>query len=87
MPVSEIRVQGLLDASWSDRLSGMAISRIETEDNAPVMMLVGYLTDQAALAGVLNVLYDLHLPLLLVKCLDSLENFKPKWSVSNSKKG
>ena len=47
-----IRVQGLPDASWSDRLGGIAIRRIEAEDNAPVTMLVGYLTDQAALSGV-----------------------------------
>ena len=65
-----IRVQGLLDASWSDRLSGMAISRIKTDYKAPVTMLVGHLTDQAALAGVLNALYNLHLPLLSVENLD-----------------
>ena len=65
-----IRVQGLLDASWSDRLSGMAISRIKTKKNAPVTMLVGHLADQDALAGVLNALYNLHLPLLSVENLD-----------------
>jgi len=32
--------------------------------------LVGYLIDQAALSGVLNALYDLHLPLLSVENLD-----------------
>jgi hypothetical protein len=65
-----IRVQGLLDASWSDRLSGMAISRIKTGDITPVTMLVGHLTDQAALVGVLTALYNLHLPLLSVENLD-----------------
>ena len=65
-----IRVQGLLDASWSDRMSGMAINLIESEHKAPVTMLVGFLPDQAALAGVLNALYDLHLPLLSVEYLD-----------------
>lgn len=33
-------------------------------------MLVGYLRDQAVLSGVLNALYDLHLPLLSVESLD-----------------
>ncbi|CAB1058816.1 hypothetical protein D1BOALGB6SA_3574 [Olavius sp. associated proteobacterium Delta 1] len=65
-----IRVQGLLDATWSDRLAGMAISRIKTEQKAPVMMLAGHLIDQAALAGVLNALYNLHLPLLSMENLD-----------------
>ena len=65
-----IRAQGHLDASWSDRLGGMAISRIETEKNSSVTMLVGYLIDQVALSGVLHALYDLHLPLLSVENLD-----------------
>ncbi len=65
-----IRVQGLLDASWSDRLGGMAINRTTTGSKAPVTILVGHLTDQAALAGVLNALYNLHLPLLSVENMD-----------------
>ena len=65
-----IRVQGLLDYSWSDRLGGMAINRIEDERKLPVTMLVGYLADQTALAGVLNALYDLRMPLLSVENLD-----------------
>ena len=65
-----IRVQGLLDASWSDRLAGMSISRTETRQDAPVTILVGHLTDQAMLSGVLNALYNLHLPLLSVENLD-----------------
>lgn len=65
-----IRVQGLLDASWSDRLGGMSISRIENGHNPPVTILVGYLLDQTALSGVLSALYNLHLPLLSVENLD-----------------
>ena len=68
--IYRIRVQGLLDASWSDRLGGMAISRTTTGSRAPVTILVGHLTDQAALSGVLNALYNLHLPLLSVENLD-----------------
>ena len=33
-------------------------------------ILVGRLADQAALSGVLNILYELHLPLLTVENLD-----------------
>ncbi len=36
-----------------------------------VMTLEGRLADQAALAGVLETLYELHLPILEVKCLQS----------------
>lgn len=33
--------------------------------------LVGQLLDQAALLGILNTLYDLHLPILSVTCLEA----------------
>jgi len=66
-----IRVQGSLDNSWSDRLGGMAITKDPKADELPVTILVGHLADQAALAGVLNALYEMHLPLLLVECLDT----------------
>ncbi len=71
-----IRVQGHLDESWSDRLGGMVITSAFTASRAPMTILVGHLIDQAALCGVLNALYDLHLPLLSVECLDDLANFK-----------
>ena len=64
-----IRVAGGLDESWQVRLGGMAFtatgsgSRVETT-------LVGLLSDQAALVGVLSALYDLGLPILSVQCLE-----------------
>ena len=64
-----ITVQGLLDASYSERLAGMRITR--TSQNPPVTALVGRLRDQAELSGVLDSLYTLHLPILTVKLLDS----------------
>ena len=36
----------------------------------PVAILEGKLSDQAALAGVVNQLYELHLPILLVRRLE-----------------
>ena len=65
-----IRVQGRVDKSWSDQLSGMAVTQTETLDKLPVTILIGHLKDQAALSGVLNTLYDLRLPLLSVENLD-----------------
>jgi hypothetical protein len=64
-----IRVQGRIDPDWSDRLSGMTIGLIREEARPPVTTLQGELIDQAALAGVLNTLYELHLPILSVLCL------------------
>ena len=67
-----IRVKGYLDDRWSDRLGGMEIGAIDRAESGPETMLVGWLPDQAALCGVLNALYDLHLSLISVE-LVSLE--------------
>jgi len=67
-----IRVQGQLDPSWSDRLEGLHICPAEPESLPPVMILEGELPDQAALIGVLNTLYDLHLTLLSVDCTNAV---------------
>ncbi|KPJ76380.1 MAG: hypothetical protein AMJ54_12010 [Deltaproteobacteria bacterium SG8_13] len=65
-----IRVQGRLDKSWAARLGGMTVTADQTAKKAPVTILVGHLADQAALSGILNTLYELHLPLLSVENLD-----------------
>jgi hypothetical protein len=66
-----IRVTGHIDDSLSDHLGGMVITRAFTADSRPITILVGHLSDQAALSGVLNGLYELHLPLLTVESLSS----------------
>lgn len=65
-----IKVQGRLDEKWSDRLGGMRITVDRSSGQSPVTKLEGRLRDQAALAGVLNTLYELHLPVLSVVCLE-----------------
>ena len=62
-----IRVQGQLDTSWSPRLGGMEISTTSAPEQVPVTTLEGVLLDQAALAGVLDVLYSLCLPVISVE--------------------
>ena len=66
-----IRVQGFLDETWSERVAGMNITASSQGSQGQVTMLVGKLKDQAELAGVLNTLYELHLPLLSVELLTS----------------
>jgi hypothetical protein len=61
-----IRVKGHLDSSWSDRLGGLTITSTSQDVGPTVTTLHGELLDQAALAGVLSALYNLHLPLLSV---------------------
>jgi len=72
-----ICVQGAVDPTWSDRLEGMKIHLSAVEGQARVTTLEGELSDQAALAGVLNSLYELHLPILMVMRL-SVEPSKTK---------
>jgi hypothetical protein len=66
-----IRVQGRIAPAMSDILGGMMISQATVEASPPVTTLEGELRDQTALAGVLNSLYELHLPVLSVMCLES----------------
>ena len=72
--VYRIRVEGHLEASWSDRLAGMTISSETSGEGPPTTTLVGELSDQASLAGVLSTLYELHCPVLLVERLLAGEN-------------
>jgi hypothetical protein len=65
-----IRVQGYLEERYSDRVGGMTIIPPDVMDEPPVTTLNGRLVDQAALAGVLDYLYSLHLPILSVECIE-----------------
>ena len=69
--VYRIRVCGHLEATWSDRLEGMEICEARGLDGEMETTLAGRLADQAALSGVLNTLYELHLPVLSVDCLST----------------
>ena len=62
-----IEVQGQLNESWSDRLGGMLIKSRQRADQSTVTTLTGRVKDQAELTGVINSLYELHLPILLVE--------------------
>ena len=67
--IYRIRVRGRLDADLSERLEGMRIETLARSDGKAESVLEGRLIDQAALAGVLNKLYELHLPVMAVECL------------------
>lgn len=65
-----IRVRGQIAPHRSDWFQGMTIRPAAPEDEPESTLLEGELPDQAALAGVLNTLYDMHLPVLSVQCLN-----------------
>ena len=66
----QISVLGRIDPTMSDLLGGMTISPDTMEAGHTVTTLSGELVDQAALAGVLNMLYELHLTVLSVKRME-----------------
>ena len=64
-----IWVSGRLGADSSDSLQGMSILAHLSEGRPALTVLEGELTDQAALVGVLNSLYEMHFAVLSVECL------------------
>jgi hypothetical protein len=64
--IYKISVQGRIDPNWSDRMAGMKIRISLDQTNPTITTLEGEVTDQAALLGVLNSLYELHLPIISV---------------------
>jgi len=69
--VYQIRVKGHLDEDWSDWFEGLTIAN---QPNGEAV-LSGPIADQAALQGLLNRIFNLGLPLLLVRLIDP--NDKP----------
>lgn len=65
-----ICVAGYLDERWSEHLGGVKIVSSSEDEKTAVTTLSGTIIDQAALFGVLKALYNMHLPLLSVECLD-----------------
>lgn len=61
----QIRVQGRLDAHWSEWFDGMAIQLDKQETTLPTTTLTG-VVDQSALHGILARIHDLNLKLLSV---------------------
>ena len=69
--IYRICIRGRLEARWSDRIGGMQVTEIQGSDGAPETILVGRFVDQAALSGILNTFYEMHLLVLSADCIDS----------------
>ena len=68
-----IFIKGFLDESWSDRLNGMTIGHLNSDAGLPVTKLCGKVQDQAELLGVLNSIYEMHLPLISLELIEDFE--------------
>lgn len=67
----QIGILGILDPKWSDYYGGMTIKHESEPNRGAITILTGQLTDQAALLGVLNSLYDFGCPILSVECVEA----------------
>ncbi len=65
----QIVVEGSLDPIWCECLGGLALSEVREPGQPTITRLTGRLTDQAALQGVLDTLFMLHMRLLSVERL------------------
>ncbi len=62
-----VRVGGRVDERWVEWLDGMTLAAGEDGGEMETTTLVGTVADQAALLGLLNMLYTLGFPLLEVR--------------------
>ena len=65
----EIRVQGHVEPDWLDWFEGLQIQNLENGETS----LIGLITDQLALRGVLDKLWDLGLTLLSLHRIEAEE--------------
>ena len=72
--IYEIQVQGRLDERWSDWFEGMTLRVDIDSEGGAITTLVGPITDQSALHGLLRRIRDMGLSLLLVERIDKSLN-------------
>lgn len=66
----KIRVEGILDTGWADWLSGFKIKVEENDDGKHFTIFTGQISDQAALRGLLNRMWDMNFSLVSVNKLN-----------------
>ena len=66
----QIKVPGTLDQTWSGWVDGMAVMVEEGSEEMPITTISGFF-DQAALLGLLRLLYSQGLPLISVTWVDA----------------
>jgi len=77
--VYQIRLEGHLDAQWTDWFFGLTVTLEENGDT----LLTGLVVDQAALFGLLKKVRDLGMPLVSI---NRMESGKPDMSSTSLEK-
>lgn len=73
-----IKVKGKLSDRWNSSFEGLTKEIIEDKEGIYITILTGKVKDQSELSGILNSLYNLHLPVMQVKCLKESRNKQRK---------
>lgn len=67
--VYQIKVAGEISQDLSELLMGMEIVREGGEGKKMISLIIGEIRDQAALAGLLNMLYEMHYVILSLEMI------------------
>jgi len=65
-----IKIRGVIDQHYAGYFGDMIIGTEKKEEGQTTSKLTGSIKDQAQLLGVLNALYNLHLPIVSIQSLD-----------------
>jgi len=66
----QIKVEGIIDPSWSEWFNGMALVSRTAADGQCTTTLTGAVIDQVTLRGLLNRLWDLNLTVCSIHQVD-----------------
>jgi len=71
--VYKIVVQGVIDPQWTETNWGLQVSVSKGKGSQSITSMVGQINDQAALSGILSMLYDMHMTVISVNMLIEIE--------------
>ncbi len=68
--IYKIKVKGVISKDWSERYGGMQINVERSRDSEKVTVLIGRISDQSALSGILNTLYENQFSIISIDTLE-----------------
>ncbi len=66
-----IKVYGAVNKRWFAYYDDMVLEKEDEGEERPYTTITGQVADQAALLGILNLLYDMHLPLISIEYIST----------------
>ena len=69
----QIKIAGTLDPSWSEWLGGLQIKTESHDQNPPLTILTGQISDQTILRGILCKIWDLNFRIMSVCQIEPMD--------------